>query len=338
MSDNALGLPKEEWDKPEGLDQPIGPGRAMFGGYLAHTPGWYYSPFWPVARNEQTGEHAWAVPDMVRSFLRGGIDLLDAPSTGTFTPEATSTLSTLAGSNLLARPGGRLLTAAGPAPGEGNILAYHGSPHSFDRFDISKIGTGEGAQAYGHGLYFADAEDVARSYRDTLAAKMNQRPVTVNTGGPFGTVEMLEPDPTRPGSMYQVNIAASPEHMLDWDKPLSEQSQHVQDAIANDQRLPAFHPGATGREIWQDTHGSIGKYDVPEGSSRAEEAARRLQSAGIPGIRYLDASSRTGGEGTRNTVVFNDSLISILKKYGIAGLFLGGGAAGAASGGGQSTE
>src|SRR4029077_9792151 len=26
------------------------------------------------------------------------------------------------------------------------ITAYHGSPHSFDRFDISKIGTGEGAQ------------------------------------------------------------------------------------------------------------------------------------------------------------------------------------------------
>src|SRR5262245_55536961 len=36
------------------------------------------------------------------------------------------------------------------APG---LTAYHGSPHSFDAFDIGKIGTGEGAQAYGHGLY-----------------------------------------------------------------------------------------------------------------------------------------------------------------------------------------
>jgi hypothetical protein len=36
------------------------------------------------------------------------------------------------------------------------IKAYHSSPHTFDRFDLSKIGTGEGAQVYGHGLYFAE--------------------------------------------------------------------------------------------------------------------------------------------------------------------------------------
>ncbi|CAB4145377.1 hypothetical protein UFOVP473_1, partial [uncultured Caudovirales phage] len=42
------------------------------------------------------------------------------------------------------------------------ITAYHGSPHSFDRFSLDKIGTGEGAQAYGHGLYFAQSEDVAK--------------------------------------------------------------------------------------------------------------------------------------------------------------------------------
>lgn len=53
------------------------------------------------------------------------------------------------------------------------IIAYHGSPHSFDRFDISKIGTGEGAQAYGHGLYFADNEDVAKSYREFLSSRNN---------------------------------------------------------------------------------------------------------------------------------------------------------------------
>jgi hypothetical protein len=35
------------------------------------------------------------------------------------------------------------------------LTVYHGSPHKFDRFDASKIGTGEGAQSYGHGLYLA---------------------------------------------------------------------------------------------------------------------------------------------------------------------------------------
>ena len=50
---------------------------------------------------------------------------------------------------------------------------YHGSPHDFDRFDLKKIGTGEGAQAYGHGLYFAENEGVARGYRERLAQHRN---------------------------------------------------------------------------------------------------------------------------------------------------------------------
>jgi hypothetical protein len=53
-------------------------------------------------------------------------------------------------------------------PAQMDITAYHGSPHDFDRFDSSKIGMGEGAQAYGHGLYFSENPDVARSYRDAL--------------------------------------------------------------------------------------------------------------------------------------------------------------------------
>lgn len=63
--------------------------------------------------------------------------------------------------------GGRVGLARGAL--ERAIRAYHGSPHRFDRFDIRKIGTGEGAQAYGHGLYFAEDESVARNYRKQLA-------------------------------------------------------------------------------------------------------------------------------------------------------------------------
>lgn len=61
------------------------------------------------------------------------------------------------------------MKAAQAAP---TIRAYHGSPHDFDRFDASKIGTGEGAQSYGHGLYFAENENVARGYRDSLAGQV----------------------------------------------------------------------------------------------------------------------------------------------------------------------
>ena len=59
-------------------------------------------------------------------------------------------------------------SAAGFLNSTNPIRAFHGSPHTFDRFDLSKIGTGEGAQAYGHGLYFAGNEKVAQGYRDAL--------------------------------------------------------------------------------------------------------------------------------------------------------------------------
>src|SRR6185312_13801657 len=64
---------------------------------------------------------------------------------------------------------------AGAVPQDANALnmgikAYHGSPHDFDAFDLSKIGTGEGAQAYGHGLYFAENPAVAGAYRNLAAA------------------------------------------------------------------------------------------------------------------------------------------------------------------------
>lgn len=47
--------------------------------------------------------------------------------------------------------------------------AYHGSPFKFDKFTLDHIGEGEGAQAYGWGLYFAGNKAVAEYYRNMLA-------------------------------------------------------------------------------------------------------------------------------------------------------------------------
>jgi hypothetical protein len=170
--------------------------------------------------------------------------------------------------------------AAADNPG---IIAYHGSPHSFDQFDISKIGTGEGAQAYGHGLYFAEREGTAKSYRDTLTRgkwTYEGQPVANSTtpldyldkkvfdaqgpraaiddalgrlknqsqfydkvyGGGSGEANLYDFAANKlknldaskigtQGSMYQVAINADPSHFLDWDKPLSEQSPKVQEAL-----------------------------------------------------------------------------------------------------------
>ena len=47
--------------------------------------------------------------------------------------------------------------------------AYHGSPHRFDRFSLDKIGTGEGNQTFGWGLYFAENKQVSEAYRQNLS-------------------------------------------------------------------------------------------------------------------------------------------------------------------------
>lgn len=50
-----------------------------------------------------------------------------------------------------------------------NQSVFHGSPYKFDKFTLDHIGSGEGAQAYGHGLYFASNKAIADYYRKTLA-------------------------------------------------------------------------------------------------------------------------------------------------------------------------
>lgn len=143
------------------------------------------------------------------------------------------------------------------------ITAYHGSPHDFDKFDLSKIGTGEGAQAYGHGLYFAENEGVARSYRDQLAsgvmpnrskavghhqmvaskppyngdvaAYVQDMRSMMEQKGPDALAEFESIAPLiegkAPGRLYEVRINADPADFLDWDKPFREQPEKIQKAV-----------------------------------------------------------------------------------------------------------
>ena len=50
-----------------------------------------------------------------------------------------------------------------------SVRALHASPHSFRKFDTAFMGKGEGAQAYGWGLYFAESEKVNRDYMNWFA-------------------------------------------------------------------------------------------------------------------------------------------------------------------------
>jgi hypothetical protein len=73
------------------------------------------------------------------------------------------------------------VTISGPA--NYSIKAWHGSPAEFDEFDLGKVGTGEGAQVYGYGLYFAERIQTAEEYRKGVSAMKQQRMTRVFLDG-----------------------------------------------------------------------------------------------------------------------------------------------------------
>jgi hypothetical protein len=225
------------------------------------------------------------------------------------------------------------------------IKAYHGSPHDFDRFDLSKIGTGEGTQMEGLGLYFAQDKKVADFYHKSTVKELMARDAR--------SAQPLHPDQQRrlvediesiikkdgikaidkyappagferawdaavasakqvggvKGKRYEVNINADIKDFYDLDKQLKDQLPHVYDAMNRVGRKPEFDMG----RLPDDARGAQLRPLLNNPKAIAD-----LAEHGVPGSKYWDQMSRTAGDGTKNLVVFDDKLIDILRKYGIA--------------------
>ena len=140
----------------------------------------------------------------------------------------------------------------------GNMIAYHGTPHEIKgAFDISKVGTGEGVQSYGHGIYFAEEPKVAQEYQKRLSGRTDLRESPSDSAYVHAVQSFrdanypLEQIPAEmkkayksitdkdiklaiqasdKGNFYKVDIPDKDiPNMLDWDKPLSQQPKSVQD-------------------------------------------------------------------------------------------------------------
>lgn len=249
---------------------------------------------------------------------------------------------------------------------------YHGTPHTLPptprnplgEFDASKIGTGEGAQVYGHGIYTAENPAVAQGYKDTLAYKAfdispeaEKLGFTLNAGarGEFMRQSRVNKSPeAKARSLQNANIAARdvpqeklaelfkayeergggnlykidlPDEkvakMLDWDKPMSE--QQMIDIYDKMQQSPL----ASFAKPFQDnfyermnrgqstTDGQDLFIELSKQLGGQKQVSDFLRSIDIPGIKYLDASSRGTG-GTRNFVVFpgEEKSMTILERNG----------------------
>ena len=153
-------------------------------------------------------------------------------------------------------------------PASFSIGAFHGTPHQVDKFSTEKIGTGEGAQAFGWGLYFAKAKAVAEEYRKGLSSfvavdgkPIHQNNKNVGTTGDSGLDDLLianmgdldaaikdaqdgledyipklealrgRVDISTNGNLYTVNLDVNDEDLLDLDKPLSGQNQAIRDIL-----------------------------------------------------------------------------------------------------------
>jgi len=269
-------------------------------------------------------------------------------------------------------------------------MTYHASPYKFDRFDPTKVGTGEGAQSYGVGAgyvaqnprvaneyfkAFTNVEDaplmykgkrvdtpwndeISQRWEDVIQKnKFNQDQIE-DFQGVLGNLSQVnnmqdvksvvrdltpsqkniykryvEPELSKPENleayMYKVDVPdeAVPK-MLDWDKPLTEQTPEVQEALKKlgisvdkkqlkefddallkalqtDEKvtLPNQPSNPTGAEIYQRLI-----------SGSPESTSAKLNQSGITGIKYLDAFSRKDTPNqTYNFVPFDPENMKILE-------------------------
>jgi hypothetical protein len=196
------------------------------------------------------------------------------------------------------------------------MTTWHGSPHVFEKFDLSKLGTGEGAQVYGSGMYVAENPAVAKGYQQSLAGKaFSLKPETERLG-----IDL--PISARGEFMRQAQAKLPPEKL----------AKNLQNANIESRDLPIDKLTELFKTYQEKSGGNLYKVDVPDTHIRRmldwdapikeqpivvrklakslgldmndlggdllakvgkDEAGRKImQDAGIRGVKYLDEKSR----------------------------------------------
>ena len=217
---------------------------------------------------------------------------------------------------------GMLPPIKNPAVNEaGMVEAWHGSPHKFDRFDSSKIGTGEGAQAFGHGLYFTDKEEIARHYARKMLpeprygehydADIDEGYRVLDSSGKVAKDKNGERlvfsnekdakdyirDYKMKGNLYKVTINKGRDDVwLDWDKPVEDETIEKVVTAINKEKLgfAPRDPNWTVEEFTDKIYAQPGEaknnvlyhYLSERIAGSPKEASLFLKRAGIDGIRY----------------------------------------------------
>jgi len=207
------------------------------------------------------------------------------------------------------------------------IATYHGGPSKWapepgypeGRPRLEMVGTGEGAAAYGHGFYSAEAKGVARTYQDDLTRNRwrdiqdrididpetelyratRQDGTTKNFANEMDAQQFIADDL---GALYKIDIPeADAANLLDWDAPLSGQSAGVREAFQKafeGAGIPdAANMNPNGKSAYTRLAAALGRGvkdadTILKLGSDPKRASEALRKAGIPGLRYLDQFSR----------------------------------------------
>ena len=119
------------------------------------------------------------------------------------------------------------------------IFAFHGSGADFDEFKLSKIGTGEGNQAFGYGLYFTDSEDIAKFYKNAMSQKGTEGLTkTVDYKGKKINIDNIE---TNEESFVYANANLNPE--ITKNKLFKEKKRIEKEIATNNQAISQIQSG-----------------------------------------------------------------------------------------------
>jgi hypothetical protein len=275
------------------------------------------------------------IPKMAGDFLGMTVPIIAAAKAPQIAAAANRGLDNLAAPDTLNTPGFR---------GQRGAIVWHGSPHKFDAFDASKIGTGEGAQAYGHGLYFAESPNVAKAYQTALTHSDDYVDgQLLDSGIPkhflarilsdeSGNVEAARQSLAvlaRPGGAKSVTDSAKQAlKLLDaGERPIVKTIKPEgalykvdlpDEAIASmlDWDKPLKEQPANVQKFFSAIYKPNDYLTDWLKQGDPDDIAKILQEEGIPGIRYLDQGSRGAGAGTSNFVVFpgEERLLRILER------------------------
>jgi len=288
-----------------------------------------FLPFKDTLPGSVMNKREFALPGL----LAGAVNAFTAPgrvsTSGFDAPEEALNLAT----NVM---GGGITTGKmmrNPTGVGGTDLAlnvWHGTPHEIKGgFDLAKVGTGEGAQSYGHGIYFAESPGVAKSYAQNLAdyqinpeylaaqkrqqdfsetlakrykidalipseeVKFNPEkfpPRVVNATKKLDELEQAAYEKARQGNLYKADIPdAAIPMMLDYDKPIRSQPQ-LYELVRQSITDPDLR-----KTFETNAESGISGANVYKNYINGKTDAERSANAaklGITGIRYLDQNSR----------------------------------------------